>query len=79
VFGAGYHQKTTQQLWPEVDLFNKLNQKFRLLALVSGTRLNKSYYSEGSFAIHLDYFAFPRVRKINRTLRVIRQGDIISG
>ena len=68
-------KKTTQQLWPEIDLFYKLNQKFRLFALVSGTRLNKSYYSEGAFAIHLDYFAFPRVRKINPDV----EGDSARG
>ncbi len=58
-------KKVPQQLWPELDVFYKLNQRFRLFALVSGTRLDKSYYSEGAFAIHLDYFGFPAFRKIN--------------
>jgi len=57
--------QSAQQLWPEVDVFYKLNQRFRLFALVSGTKLDKSYYSEGAFAMHLDYFAFPAFRKIN--------------
>jgi hypothetical protein len=45
-----------EEIWPEVDLFLKVNDRHRLYLLVSGTRQRNSYYTDGSFGIHYDYF-----------------------
>ncbi len=51
-------QDTTQskQIWPEVDAYFRLNERFRLYGVISGTRSN-SEYTDGKTGIFIDYFA----------------------
>lgn len=48
----------TEEFWPEVKVYYKLNEKFRLYGLASGTRQETSY-SEGAIGLYLDYFTYP--------------------
>jgi len=53
-------QDTSNEFWPEVDVFLKLNDKSRLFFLYSATKLdNRQTYSDGSFGGHLDFYAVP--------------------
>lgn len=47
---------STEEIWPEVDLYLKVNDRHRLYFMVSGSRKRNSYFSEGSVGIHYDYF-----------------------
>ena len=55
---------TSDEVWPEVDVFYKIRSEFRLMALASGTRQGSSF-TEGDLGINVDYFAFPVFRKIS--------------
>jgi hypothetical protein len=54
---------TKQEVWPEVNLFYKLNDKFRIYALYSATKLRNSSYTDGGYGIYLDYFTVSRIRE----------------
>ena len=55
-------QETTQkQIWPELNIYYKLNQKFRFNGTYSGTRASGEY-TDGTAGIYLDYFARPLIR-----------------
>lgn len=45
-----------EEIWPEVDLYLKINDRHRLYFMVSGTRQRNSYFTDGSIGIHYDYF-----------------------
>lgn len=51
----------TEEFWPEVKVYYKLNDHFRLQGLVSGTK-QESAYSEGAVGLYLDYFTYPFIR-----------------
>jgi hypothetical protein len=53
------HTATKQEVWPEINLFYKINDKVRLFALYSTTKLENSEYSDGACAAYVDYFAMP--------------------
>ncbi|MND50192.1 DUF2490 domain-containing protein [Solitalea canadensis] len=46
----------SEEVWPELNAFYSFNSKYRLFTMISGTKVEKSYYSDGAFGIHLDYF-----------------------
>src|SRR5688572_180048 len=50
---------TRQEAWPEIDVYYRINEKFRLFGSVSGTRLRTSSYTDGGLSVNLDYFALP--------------------
>jgi hypothetical protein len=50
---------TKQEVWPEVNLFYKLNSTLRIYANYSATKLKNSSYTDGGWGLYLDYFAFP--------------------
>jgi hypothetical protein len=54
---------TQQEVWPEANLYYNMNDRLRLFALYSATKLKNSAYSDGGFGIYLDYFAYPHFRK----------------
>lgn len=54
---------TKQEVWPEVNLFYKLNSKFRVYANYSASKLKNSSYTDGGFGIYLDYFTAARARE----------------
>jgi hypothetical protein len=47
-----------KQIWPELDVYYRINEKIRLYGMVSGTRSN-SEYTDGTAGVYLDYFALP--------------------
>jgi hypothetical protein len=49
----------SQEVWPSIDAYYRINPAFRIYATVAGTKLSESSYSEGAFGIFLDYFTFP--------------------
>jgi hypothetical protein len=62
-----------RQVWPEVDIYYKMNDKFRLYSKFTSTRLNNAN-TDGSIGAYLDYFALPWIRRkdivhLNDTLR----------
>jgi Protein of unknown function (DUF2490) len=58
-----------KQIWPELDMYYRINEKFRIYSSISGTRSN-SEYTDGTAGIYLDYFALPwlRARRNNTEL-----------
>jgi hypothetical protein len=50
-----------KQIWPEIDIYYRISERFRLYGMVSGTRAN-SEYTDGSTGIYLDFFALPWLR-----------------
>ena len=60
---------TKQEVWPEVNLFYKLNNKFRLYGQYSATKLKNSSYTDGGWAAYLDYFGLPIVRQKLKEVR----------
>lgn len=57
-------QSTRQELWPELNIFYRFNEKFRLYTFISATQLKSSSYTEGALSINLDYFAMPVWRHV---------------
>ncbi len=56
----GYAQisANAQELWPAIDAYLRLNQKWRLYATTAATK-KESSYADGAFGIFADYFTFP--------------------
>ena len=50
-----------KQIWPEIDVYYRVNERIRLYGMVSGTRAN-SEYTDGTTGIYFDYFALPWLR-----------------
>ncbi len=51
----------TEEFWPELNVYYKFNDKFRLFGMVSGTKQQTSY-SEGAIGVFLDYFTYPFIK-----------------
>lgn len=49
----------SQEVWPSIDAYYRLNPAFRIYTTVSGTKLSESSYADGAFGIFLDYFTIP--------------------
>jgi len=47
------------QLWPETNVYVKLNDSSRLFFLVAGTRTKAEGYTDGQLGAHVDLFARP--------------------
>ena len=48
-----------QEVWPEVNLFYKVNNKLRVFTWYSTTKLKNSGFTDGGYGIALDYFTLP--------------------
>ncbi|MGZ8538486.1 MAG: DUF2490 domain-containing protein [Flavisolibacter sp.] len=57
-------QSLRQEVWPELNLYYRFNEKFRLFAYLSGTQLKSSSYTDGALSVNLEYFAMPIWRHI---------------
>ena len=55
-----------KQIWPELDVYYRINERFRLYSSISSTRSN-SEYTDGTAGIYIDYFALPWLRGRNDT------------
>ncbi len=60
---VGQLARKTQEVWPSIDVFYRVNDKLRLYATASGTKKDSSNYTDGSIGIFLDLFAFPILAK----------------
>ena len=49
----------SQEVWPALEVFYRLNQRSRFLATVSGTKLDNSTYADGGLGFFYDHFTFP--------------------
>ena len=58
-------QTTRKEAWPEIDIYYRFNEKFRLFTYFSGTRLKSSSFTDGAVGVNLDYFALPVWRHMN--------------
>ena len=47
-----------KQIWPELDIYYRINERFRLYSQISGTKSN-SEYTDGTAGIYLDFFTKP--------------------
>jgi hypothetical protein len=55
-----------KQIWPELEAYYRINERFRLYSLISGTRSN-SEYTDGTAGIYIDYFASSWLKGRNDT------------
>jgi len=61
-------QETSNEIWPELNTFVKLNEHARLFLLGSGTRTKEQGYSDGALGVHLDLFTSPLFKiRLERT------------
>jgi hypothetical protein len=49
----------TQEAWPSVDAYYRINPKWRLYGTFGGTKLEESSYTDGALGVFVDYFTFP--------------------
>lgn len=49
----------SQEVWPGLEVFYRLNQRSRFLATLSGTKLDNTNYADGGFGLFYDHFTFP--------------------
>jgi hypothetical protein len=65
---------TQKEIWPEVEAYYRINDRFRLYGLISSTRSN-SEYTDGTAGAYIDYFALPWLRgKLNPELNDTARG-----
>jgi hypothetical protein len=65
---------THTQIWPEVEAYYRINERWRLYGLVSGTKSN-SEYTDGTAGAYIDFFALPWLRgKLNPELNDTARG-----
>jgi len=51
-----------KQIWPEMDIYYRINDRFRLYSSISGTRSN-SEYTDGTAGLYGDFFLRPWLNK----------------
>ncbi|MCU0403725.1 MAG: DUF2490 domain-containing protein [Chitinophagaceae bacterium] len=66
IFGISASQKgfsqlssNAQEVWPAIDAYLRLNQKWRIYATTAATKMNESSYADGAIGIFGDYFTSP--------------------
>jgi hypothetical protein len=64
-----------KEVWPEVDIYYRINERFRLFSQISGTKSNSSY-TDGTVGIYLDFFALPWLSKRRNDTEI---GDSAQG
>jgi len=67
-------QESSNEIWPEIDTFVKLNEHSRVFLLSSGTRTKEQGYSDGTLGVHLDLFTSPVFK--SRLARTARRADV---
>lgn len=61
---SGQESDSSNEFWPEMDVFIRLSQKSRLYVPYSGTRRQDlGAYADGQVGVYFDYWAFPALRK----------------
>jgi Protein of unknown function (DUF2490) len=49
----------SQEVWPSLDAYYRINQKFRVYGTIGGTKLDESSYTDGAIGVFVDYFTYP--------------------
>lgn len=49
----------SQEVWPSIDVYYRINPRFRLYGTAGGTKLDESNYTDGAIGVFVDYFTFP--------------------
>jgi Protein of unknown function (DUF2490) len=49
----------SQEVWPSVDAYYRINPKFRVYGTMGATKLDESSYTDGAIGVFLDYFTYP--------------------
>lgn len=61
---AASEPDSTSELWPEFDVFVRLNEKSRLFAMYSATKTeNLGTYADGQTGLHIDFFGVKPLRR----------------
>jgi hypothetical protein len=61
-----FAQDTTaarEEGWPELNVYYGINEKWRLFAMYSATKIRTSDYTDGAAAVYVDYFSNSSLRK----------------
>jgi hypothetical protein len=58
---AAQESDTSNQFWPEIDVYKPWNERMRSFLQISGTHLGDQVYGDGNGGLYLDYYAFPIV------------------
>lgn len=54
--------RNSQEVWPSIDAYLRLNSRWRLYATTAATKMDESSYADGAFGIFADHFTFsPRL------------------
>jgi hypothetical protein len=56
--------RAQQELWPGIDFHYRFNNKFRVIASYSATKLKSSDFTDGGIAFNFDYYTLPVLRKM---------------
>lgn len=63
---AGFGQESiaqlgskSQEVWPSIDIYYRVNPKFRFYGTAGGTRLENSSYTDGAIGFFGDFFVYP--------------------
>jgi Protein of unknown function (DUF2490) len=57
--GLSQISSNAQEVWPSVDAYLRLNQKWRLYGTAAGTKNDGSSYADGALGFFADYFTAP--------------------
>ena len=49
----------TQEVWPSIDAYLRINDRWRLYATTAATKLDESSYADGAIGIFADHFTYP--------------------
>lgn len=49
----------TQEVWPSMDVYYRINPKYRVYGTVGGTKIEESSYTDGAIGIFIDHFTYP--------------------
>ncbi len=49
----------SQEVWPALEAYYRLNPRSRFLVTLSGTKLDNTSYADGGFGVFYDHFTFP--------------------
>ncbi len=50
---------SAQEIWPAVDVYYRINPKWRIYGTLAGTKLDESSYSDAAIGVFADHFTFP--------------------
>jgi len=60
----GQASDSTNEFWPEIDVFIKLNERSRIFAMYAGTKPESlGTYADGQSGVHIDFYALRSFRR----------------